>query len=204
MLLLLLSSVSSFFLDRLSTGRRLRSFPAASCCVRALFVVYRDATISDEPIAMFDPALCGFSSSSSSSSAPCAITLATKHRCDYQHGSPSKRPCPTWSSPCDARADTARVSVYPSDESVPQTLPLFTLPDGFAMAEHNQTQMRGGDVFDVVPTLRLPTDDSVVVETPDPRREKCMKYRNPRFPLAGLMREQGGVYAFMDLHRKNA
>jgi hypothetical protein len=48
-----------------------------------------------------------------------------------------------------------------------------------------------------LPPSRLPLPPP---PTEDPRRA-ALKFRDPRFPMAGAMREEGGVFAFMDTIR---
>lgn len=56
-------------------------------------------------------------------------------------------------------------------------------------------------VDEPLPSLPLPLIPELVpvkLESQiDPRRAK-LRFKDPKFPLAGLMREEGGVFAFMD------
>lgn len=40
------------------------------------------------------------------------------------------------------------------------------------------------------------------LERPPPRDERFMKFRDPKFPLAGIMREEGGVLEWMAANKK--
>lgn len=59
----------------------------------------------------------------------------------------------------------------------------------------------GMGVDEPLPSLPLPLIPELVpvkLESQiDPRRAK-LRFKDPKFPLAGLMREEGGVFAFMD------
>jgi len=45
------------------------------------------------------------------------------------------------------------------------------------------------------------SDPTPQLERPPPREEKYLKYRDARFPLAGLMREDGGVIEWAKKNR---
>jgi len=67
-----------------------------------------------------------------------------------------------------------------ADGSIPQSLPVFVLPAGF-FAEQPSSSSHAHD----------PVDHHA-----DPRRRKFRK--ESKFPLSGLLREEGGVFGFLD------
>lgn len=81
----------------------------------------------------------------------------------------------------------------------PSLLPPFSMPS-----------MRAGSP----PRFFFPFPDSVASNSsansaaerdpapPPPREEKFMRYRDPKFPLAGLMKEEGGVVEWMRKNKK--
>ena len=84
-------------------------------------------------------------------------------------------------------APPTRPQIPPTPTST-LSLPLFVLPPGFA--------------FDGSSSGAPPSAPAVTVATGhDARREKIDEHRSKTFPMAGLMREEGGVFAFLDKQR---
>lgn len=107
-------------------------------------------------------------------------------------------PPSAWCSPVTASTHpiapqwTYTPAPFQQSTSAPPSLPPFSMPP---MRPNSPPRFFfpadvSGD-RDPTPPLEHPSP---------PREEKYMKFRDPRFPLAGLMREDGGVFDWM---RKN-
>ena len=89
-----------------------------------------------------------------------------------------------------------------SNYGVPSTLPLFELPFEMASIPSNSASNYG--VPSTLPLFELPfemaTPVSMTIEPAarlnDPRRNKFTS--NKKFPMAGMLREDGGIFGFMD------
>ena len=80
------------------------------------------------------------------------------------------------------------------DDSVPSSLPLFTLPADFAFASSDSAMYESVEPQTTTTTAYDPDAD--------PRRREFAKHRSAKFPLAGLMRTDGGVFGFLDDQRR--
>ena len=109
---------------------------------------------------------------------------------------PEKRPRidpPASWTPCSDAA---------SNDGVPSTLPVFEFPTEMASIPSNSASNYG--VPSTLPLFELPfemaTPVSMTIEPAarlnDPRRNKFTS--NKKFPMAGMLREDGGIFGFMD------
>ena len=133
----------------------------------------------------FDPSFCGFGACSS---APSIAPLAPPPPPVV----PSKRPLePPVLPPGPPPLAPPKAAL--DDSSVPSSLPVFTLPAGF------QFECSGDAGLDA---SLLPPPPRAAAPLRDPRRAALERFRDKRWPLAGLMREEGGVFAFIDAVRQ--
>jgi hypothetical protein len=89
-----------------------------------------------------------------------------------------------------------------ADDGVPSSLPVFVLPPLLP-----QTQSPFFNVPDepyvpepvaAIERLHLPENDN---DDDDPRRIAVLRYRSPWCPRAGLMRDDGGIFKWLDAQR---
>lgn len=82
-------------------------------------------------------------------------------------------------------------SAKATTDGVPVTLPVFTLPSSFSQNHEPYFYTPQPE-----PPQPLPPQPRPTVEPIDTRRNKFK--RDPKFPMAGLLREDGGIYGFLD------
>ena len=149
-------------------------------------VVYDPELTGTIVLRMFDPSLCGFASAPSTPSSaapppppPAPAVLPQKRSLEALSEAPKQRDDPSlW---CGGGIFVKETPTTPATPATPATSAMLMLPP----------LPLPPPMPPLLPRPQLPPP------TEDPRRA-AFKCRDPRFPMAGAMREDGGVFAFID------
>lgn len=136
---------------------------------------------------MFDPLLCGFSTTSMPS---CVETQRKRTRDNESMHTPCHDPIQQRVATCDFG-----VANLQCNSSVP-SLPVFVTPVGFASTQKSHAFEASRAVY------HMGLAPYTTSRASDHRRDHLLKYRDQAFPMAGLMKDEGGIHGFLDRQRR--